>query len=194
MQRKGVPLALDSYSRRRCLHRTLRTCTTRRHLETVKSETIFLNHTPPVPYPEGQNVWDPKVSAPVTLDVAQISALALLHTSFTSSVENERVRILMVQMDLEKSVGKLRKTLIEQRHRLSVLERKALEKSRSHDRAKAQFRRAREIMNAKKLDGGASVTKHGGSIGNSGVRMSEQPVNSWMDNVVVASKQVEYWE
>ena len=158
-------------------------------LETARSEII-----PMVPCSEGQNVSDPKVRAPVTLDVAEISALALLRTAITCSVENERVRLLMVQMDLGRSVGKLRKSLTEQRLRLTVLERKALEKSRSHDRAKAQFRRAREIMNANKLDIGASVRKHGGSVGNSGMRMSEQLVNSWMDNVAAAAKKVDSWE
>ena len=163
-------------------------------VDTAPSEVVPITHTPLLPAPEGQTPAAPRVRAPMTLGGPQISAMALLRTSFMSSVENERVRLLMVERDLGKSVGKLRKTLTEQRQRLTVMERKAVEKSRSHDRAQAQFRRAREIMNANKVDIGSAGPKRGASPGNSGVRMSELLVNSWMDNVAVAAKQVESWE
>ncbi|KAG0598406.1 hypothetical protein M758_12G070400 [Ceratodon purpureus] len=100
----------------------------------------------------------------------------------------------MVKCDLQKSVDRIRSCLTEQRQRLSILDRKVLEKKRSHDRAAAQFRRAREVMNASKVDVVDPISKGGGSGQRGGVKMCEQLVNSMMDTVREASTELESWE
>ena len=162
--------------------------------ETIKSESTEKNKAPGVPCPAGQNVDDQHVPHSGTLDAAQMSALALLRPTFNNTIENERERLTMVKCDLLKSVDRLRKCLTEQRQRLSVLERKVTEKKRSHDRYTAQFRRAREVMNANKLDLLDPISKGAGAGQKGGARMCEQLVNSMMDSVREASTELQSWE
>lgn len=131
---------------------------------------------------------------PISLDVSALSPMALLRPSFLVAVNNERVRLQRVREDLGESVGRTRHCLTEQRERLNVLQRKVVEKSRSHDRAADQFRRAREYLKATKLDDGASTTKEPPSVKKPPNRMCEHLVASRLDNVAVSYSQLQFWE
>ena len=118
------------------------------------------------------------VTEPITLDEAALSPMAILRPSFLVAVNNERMRLQRVRDDLGNAAARTRHCLTEHQERLNLLQKKVVDKSRSHDKAAGQFLRAREVCKAQKPP----------------TRMSEQLVASWLEKVAVSYAQLQSWE
>ncbi|KAG0596252.1 hypothetical protein M758_UG237200 [Ceratodon purpureus] len=130
----------------------------------------------------------------LTLDSAAVNALVTLRPNVTSSVELELARLNMARHDCGKPVSDLRRRLGEERERLRFFERKVFEKSGSYDKALLEFQRARDVLDAAKLDEGAQSTRELKAARRSFTRRCEVLVESWYENVAVTYTQLDPWE
>ncbi|KAG0605737.1 hypothetical protein M758_9G084200 [Ceratodon purpureus] len=139
----------------------------------------------------GQSQSEGNNGGPVTFDQSAVSALLLLRPSFKASVDNERTRLHMASLGIGKPVTHLRKCFHEHRGRLRLLERKVSEKSRSHDKAVSELRRARDQLKAAKVNLNAQGKKDDMATANSSLKMYEELVDIWTENVSLAYTKLE---
>lgn len=130
----------------------------------------------------------------VTFDQSALSALLVLRPSFKASVDHERTRLHMACLEINKPVRELRQCLDDQREQLRSLERKVTDKSRSHEKAAFELRRARDQLKTAKVNLVAQGTKDDTRTGRSSLRMCEQLVDLWTENVAFAYTQLTSWE
>ena len=161
---------------------------------TIKSEAPLVGLPAPVNGGNGTAQAETSQRGSRTLDVGGVNALVHLRTIVSESVNAERMRLQAARHDAEKTVSNVRRRLAEEWERLKFIERKVREKSDSHDRAAAEFQRARDVLEAAKFDEGMPATKEQKISMKSFTKICENLVASWLENAGHAHSRLQAWE
>ena len=129
-----------------------------------------------------------------TLGAPAVAALVVLLPHVLGALNFERTRLHAARSELTRPVSELRHCLSEQRESLRLVEQKVAEKTRDHERAVAQFLRARQVLNAARVEAGAPTAHDQKSALKTSIKICEQLVGSCAENVAVAHTQLESWE
>lgn len=129
-----------------------------------------------------------------TLEASAISGIVALRVTLTDALENERRRLVMARFEVEKPAGVIRRRLAEERDHLRCIDLKIVEKAGTQDRAADQYQRARDMLNAVKVDNTVAVTPDTILARKSKTKTCEEDVEAGLSNVVIAYAQLESWQ
>ncbi|KAG0572740.1 hypothetical protein KC19_VG121600 [Ceratodon purpureus] len=104
------------------------------------------------------------------------------------------MRIQELRHDAGKTVSNLRHQLAEEGERLRYFERKVVERTDAHNRASAEYSRARDVHIQAKIDEGTTALQGEISTRKLFTKACLTLVESWFENVAIAFTRLDIWE
>ena len=129
-----------------------------------------------------------------TLTPGVLKAMMDMRVTMMGSLEHERSRLTMSCLDVGKTVKDIRRRLHGERDRMRYIERKVAEKYDSHDRARQQFLRARQVLETASIDDFGPTRSVQKEAVKSFIAICEEALQTWHDNCGHSHSRLQSWE